>query len=77
MELAIRLRHATGVLHVSNLRLTALGERPIFRQVRLALGLSWTAMLALGLALFGRGVDHRGSAAALGLAGVTAAPRCC
>lgn len=72
-ELAIRLRHATGELRVSNLKLTALGERPIFRQVRLALGLCWAAMLTVGLFLFGRGIDHRGSALALGLAGLVGA----
>lgn len=70
VELAIRLRHATGELRVSDLRLTALVERPWFGELRVALQLAWGALLACGVWLFARGIDHRGSAVALGLAAV-------
>ncbi len=72
-ELAIRLRHATGELKVANLKLIAMGERPLFRQVRLGLAIAWAAVMAAGLYLFGRGIDHRRSAAALGVAGIAGA----
>lgn len=68
VELAIRLRHATGELRVSDLRLTALAERPWFGELRVALQLAWGTLLACGVWLFARGIDHRGSAVALGLA---------
>jgi hypothetical protein len=68
VELAIRLRHATGELRVSGLRLTALAERPWFRELRVALQLAWGALLVCGAWLFARGIDHRGAALALGLA---------
>jgi VanZ family protein len=70
VELAIRLRHATGILEVANLQLQALAERSSFSAVRLGLQLAWAAMLALGCWLFWRGIDHRRSALALGLAAV-------
>jgi hypothetical protein len=73
VELAVRLRHATGELRVANLKIVAMGERPLFRQVRLALALAWAAMMATGLYLFGRGIDHRRSALALGAAGLAGA----
>jgi hypothetical protein len=72
-ELAIRLRHATGELKVANLKLIAMGERVLFRQVRLGLAIAWAAVMAAGLYLFGRGIDHRRSAAALGVAGIAGA----
>jgi hypothetical protein len=68
VELAIRLRHATGELRVSDLRLSALAERPWFSELRIALQLAWGILLACGVWLFARGIDHRGSAVALGLA---------
>ena len=68
VELAIRLRHATGELRVANLQVVGLGERPWFGEVRRALQIAWAVMLAAGLWLFGRGIDHRGSALALALA---------
>ncbi|MGD9511282.1 MAG: hypothetical protein AB7I59_19750 [Geminicoccaceae bacterium] len=67
-ELAIRLRHATGELRVSVLRLTALAELPWFTELRVALQLAWAVLLACGVWQFARGIDHRGSAVALGLA---------
>lgn len=70
VELAIRLRHATGELRVSELRLTALAERPWFTELRVGLQLAWGALLACGVWLFTRGIDHRASALALGLATV-------
>jgi VanZ family protein len=68
VELAIRLRHATGELRVSHLQLVGLGERPWFAEMRRALQVAWALMLVAGLWLFGRGIDHRGSAVALALA---------
>ncbi len=73
VELAIRLRHATGELAVANLKVVAMAERPLFRQVRLGLALCWAVMMAIGLYLFGRGIDHRRSAAVLGVAGAAGA----
>jgi hypothetical protein len=72
-ELAIRLRHATGELKVSSLKLVAMGERPLFRQVRLGLAIAWVVVMAAGLYLFGRGIDHWRSAAALAVAGIAGA----
>ena len=69
-ELAIRLRHATGELKVANLKVVAMVERPFFRHVRVGLAIAWISLLAAGLYLFGRGIDHRRSALALGAAGV-------
>ena len=69
VELAIRLRHATGELRVSDLRLVGLAERPWFAELRLGLQLAWTALLAWGLVLFARGIDHRASALGLAVAG--------
>jgi hypothetical protein len=68
VELAIRLRHATGELRVSDLHLVALAERPWFGDLRLGLQLGWIVLLGLGLRLFARGVDHHASAAALAVA---------
>jgi hypothetical protein len=65
VELAIRLRHATGELRVSGLELRALGERPLFGLARTALRLAWALVLATGCLLFWRGVDHRRSALVL------------
>jgi VanZ family protein len=65
VELAIRLRHATGELTVGGLELRALGVRPYFRWITLALQLAWSATLAVGCWLFWRGVDHPRSALAL------------
>jgi hypothetical protein len=68
VELAIRLRHATGELRVSGLDLRALGERPLFGLARATLRVAWAVVLAAGCLLFWRGVDHRRSALALLLA---------
>lgn len=68
VELAIRLRHATGELRVANLQLVGMGERPWFAEVRRALQIAWGVTLAVGLLLFARGVDHRGSAVVLAVA---------
>ena len=62
VELAIRLRQATGELTVSDLELRALEERPLFRWISLGLQAAWAVMLAIGCWLFWRGVDHRPSA---------------
>jgi hypothetical protein len=43
VELAMRLRHATGELRVSDLYLVALAERPWFGDLRLGLQLGWVA----------------------------------
>lgn len=69
VELAIRLRQATGELTVSNLELRALEERPLFRWISLGLQAAWALMLAVGCWLFWRGVDHRPSALVLAAAG--------
>jgi VanZ family protein len=71
VELAIRLRHATGELSVGNLELRALGTRPRFQRITLALQAAWGLTLALGCWLFWRGVDHPRSAVVL-LAAVAA-----
>ena len=68
VELAIRLRHATGELRVSDLRITALRERPAFATLRAALQAAWVVLLSIGCWLFWRGVDHRGSAYLLAFA---------
>jgi VanZ like family len=70
VELAIRLRHATGELAVGRLELQALRERPAFARARVALQLAWGVALAAGGLLFWRGVDHWPSA--LVLLGATA-----
>jgi hypothetical protein len=68
IELAIRLRHATGELRVSDLRITALRERPAFAALRVALQVGWVLLLGCGCWLFWRGVDHRRSGYLLALA---------
>ena len=71
VELAIRLRHATGELRGGQpASVAALGERPGFapRARRAADRLGRDAG-GRACWLFGRGVDHRGSALALALAG--------
>jgi VanZ like family len=70
VELAVRLRHATGELRVSGLELRAFVERPMFALARTALRLAWGVALAVGCLLFWRGVDHRRSALALLVAGL-------
>lgn len=65
VELAIRLRHATGELSVSGLELRALELRPEIRWLSLALQVAWGLTLAFGCWLFWRGVDHPRSALAL------------
>lgn len=69
VELAIRLRHATGQLTVGGLELRALVERPLFHWLTLALQATWAVVLAAGCWLFWRGVDHRPSALTLAAAG--------
>ena len=59
VELAVRLRHATGELSVSGLELRALELRPGLRWFILALQVGWGMTLAAGCLLFVRGVDHR------------------
>ena len=65
VELAIRLRHATGELNVSGLELRALELRPEIRWLTLSLQVAWGLTLAAGCWLFARGVDHPRSAIAL------------
>ncbi|MEK0082787.1 VanZ family protein [Benzoatithermus flavus] len=65
VELAVRLRHATGELTVKDLELKAYEERRPFTVLRTFLRASWTGVLAVGGLLFWRGVDHRPAATVL------------
>ena len=71
VELAVRLRHATGELSVSGLELRALELRPGMRWFILALQVGWGMTLAAGCLLFVRGVDHARSGLALVVAAGT------
>ena len=68
VELAIRLRHATGELSVSGLELRALAPRPAMQWITQALRVAWGVTLAVGCWLFWRGVDHPRSALVLVMA---------
>jgi hypothetical protein len=65
VELAIRLRQATGELVVKGLEVKAYRERRLFAAVRMGLRAAWVAALAMGAWLFWRGVDHRRTALTL------------
>lgn len=71
VELAIRLRYATGTLAVRGLRMTGLLERPAFTHAAWALKGAWAVMLAVGALLFWRRIEDRRSGVALALAAVT------
>ena len=66
----MRLRQASGELTVGDLKLVALIERPWFVAAGQGLRLAWLVMLPLGCWLLARGIDHRPSGIALGLAAV-------
>lgn len=65
VELALRLRLATGTLVVADLRVGALVEPPWFGTASRVLGVAWALLFAAWLALALRGVAGRGNKAAL------------
>ncbi len=72
VELAIRLRHASGTLTVSDLRIEGHVERPAFRLAAASLRIGWTLLFLSGLVLTLRrihGTRRRAVMTALALAG--------
>lgn len=69
VELAIRLRHATGEITMRALEVVSLKERRLVRFGRLGLQGAWALALAIGCWLFARGIDRRRSAALLAAVG--------
>lgn len=65
VELALRLRLATGTLVVGNLRLTALAEPPWFEPASGALAIAWALLATAWLVMALRGVAGRGNKVAL------------
>lgn len=65
VELAIRLRNATGTISVAQLRLTGFVEKASFAWVRRVLTAAWAVSLLVGAGLFWRGVTLRRTGLAL------------
>ncbi len=73
LELAVRLRHATGTIGVGDLRMVGYVERPAFRRAADGLRLAWAGLFLVGLGLALRAVEGAGPRAAMAGLAVAAA----
>lgn len=73
VELAIRIRHATGTIGVSDLAVRGYVERPQFRAVANVVRAAWALLFLCGLGLALRSIRQAGARLALGALAVAGA----